>query len=513
MNEHILNKLGIYRLIKKGLLPSVYVGDHVYYGRGDIFSSISPIDLQKNVSFRKITKTKLIETIDTLNDDFKLWQEIPAPKRGEVIRIFGNLLREKKEELAFLITLESGKIYEESLGEVQEMIDVCDFAVGLSRQLYGLSISSERFRHKMIEQWHPLGVVGVISAFNFPMAVWAWNVTIALVCGNTLIWKPSTQAPLCAIACHIILEEAIQTLDIPLNISALVIADRDISDEIVKNKDVRLVSATGSVAMGKALAPKVSARLGRLLLELGGNNAMIVTPSADLELSKRAVLFSAVGTAGQRCTSLRRLFVHKSIAKKLTNSLLKAYKTIKIGDPYDKENLMGPLVNKNSYDTMQKALKEIKKQGGEILYGGDRVVKDVPYGGYYVRPALVKIKHNAKIVQNETFAPILYIIEYEDFDKVLTWHNSVPQGLSSAIFTNNLKEAETFMSAKGSDCGITNVNIGTSGAEIGGAFGGEKDTGGGRESGSDAWKNYMRRVTNTINYSDEIPLSQGINFG
>ncbi len=513
MNELILNELGISRLIKKGFLPSLYVGDTYYYEKGDMFSTKSPIDLQENISFRKTNKDRVSKTIQTLKDDFSLWQEVPAPKRGEVIRVFGNLIREKKEQLAFLITLESGKIYEEALGEVQEVIDVCDFAVGLSRQLYGLSIASERYRHKMIEQWHPLGVVGIISAFNFPMAVWAWNATIALVCGNALIWKPSTQTPLCAIACHLLLQKAMKNLGFPLNINALVIADRDISEEIVGSRDVRLVSATGSVAMGKALAPKVASRLGRLLLELGGNNAMIVTPSADLELTKRAVLFSAVGTAGQRCTSLRRLFVHKSISKKLTNSLIKAYKTIKIGDPFEKENLMGPLVGKGGFDAMQKALKEIKKQGGEILYGGDRVLKDVPYGGYYVNPALVKIKHSAKIVQTETFAPILYIIEYEDFDKVLKLHNDVPQGLSSAIFTNDIKEAEAFMSARGSDCGIANVNIGTSGAEIGGAFGGEKDTGGGRESGSDSWKNYMRRVTNTINYSDELPLSQGINFG
>jgi aldehyde dehydrogenase (NAD+) len=514
MNELILNELGISKLIKKGFLPSLYVGDSYYYAKGEEFTPKSPIDLQKNLSYRKPSKGKVSETIQKLKDDFNLWQEVPAPKRGEAVRVFGNLVREKKEQLAFLITLESGKIYEEALGEVQEMIDVCDFAVGLSRQLYGLSIASERFRHKIIEQWHPLGVVGVISAFNFPMAVWAWNATVALVCGNTLIWKPSTQTPLCAIACHLLLQEAIkESIDIPLNISAVLIANRDVSDVIVQSRDVRLVSATGSVAMGKALAPKVASRLGRLLLELGGNNAMIVTPSADLELTKRAVLFSAVGTAGQRCTSLRRLFIHKSIAKKLTNSLIKAYKTIRIGDPFADGNLMGPLIGKDSFETMQGALKEAKKQGGKILYGGDRVSKDVPYGGYYVYPTLVKIKHDAKIVQTETFAPILYIIEYEDFDKVLAWHNDVPQGLSSAIFTNDIKESEAFMSARGSDCGIANVNIGTSGAEIGGAFGGEKDTGGGRESGSDSWKNYMRRVTNTVNYSDEMPLSQGINFG
>lgn len=513
MNKNVLIRLGINKLIKKGVLPSLYIGDRTYYGQGEKFYTQSPIDLQKNVVFKSLEKSNLEKSIKTLKKEFNLWQEVPAPKRGELIRVFASKVRENKKELAFLITLESGKIYEEALGEVQEVIDVCNFAVGLSRQLYGLTIASERYRHKMLEQWHPLGVIGIISAFNFPMAVWAWNAMIALVCGNTLIWKPSTQTPLCAIACHLLLQEAINSFDdIPQNISSLVIANRELSDVIVKSSDVRLVSATGSVAMGKALASKVASRLGRLLLELGGNNAMIVTPSADLDLTLRAVLFSAVGTAGQRCTSLRRLFIHKSIFRKFTSSLVKAYESIKIGSPFDKGILMGPLVNEEAYKNMQIALNKAKEQKGELLYGGTLVKKDVPYGGFYVKPALVKIKHEAKIVQNETFAPILYLIEYEDFNEVLKLHNSVPQGLSSAIFTQNIKEAELFMSSIGSDCGIANVNIGTSGAEIGGAFGGEKETGGGRESGSDSWKNYMRRVTNTINYSDDMPLSQGINF-
>lgn len=513
MNENILTELGISKLEKKGILPSLYLGDKTFYGNEEEFYSKSPIDLQNNVIFKTIDKSKLKKSIQILKDEFTLWQEVPAPKRGDVVRVFASLVREKKEKLAFLITLESGKIYEESLGEVQEVIDICDFAVGLSRQLYGLTIASERYRHKMLEQWHPLGVVGIISAFNFPMAVWAWNSMIALVCGNTLIWKPSNQTPLCAIACHLLLQEAIKTFEhLPQNISSLVIANREISEIIVRSNDISLVSATGSVAMGKLLAPKVASRFGRLLLELGGNNAMIVTPSANLDLALMAVLFSAVGTAGQRCTSLRRLFIHKLIFEKLSSLLVKAYKSVKIGNPFDKENLMGPLVNENSYKNMQEALKIAKNQKGEILYGGNRVEKDVPYGGYYVEPALVKINHKAKIVQNETFAPILYLIVYEDFDEVLKLHNSVPQGLSSSIFTQDLKESELFMSSRGSDCGIANVNIGTSGAEIGGAFGGEKETGGGRESGSDSWKNYMRRVTNTINYSDDMPLSQGINF-
>jgi len=513
MRRNILKILGIKDLIKEDILPSIYLGSSFYYGNGNIFTPDSPIDGIKSISFKKSSNEEVSNIIDTLKDSFSTWQEVPAPKRGEVIRVLGNLARENKNALAYLVTLESGKIYEEALGEVQEFIDVCDFAVGLSRQLYGLSIASERYRHKMIEQWHPLGVVGVITAFNFPMAVWAWNAMLALVCGNTLLWKPSTQTPLCAVALHLLLQKALsQFPDLPQNISSVVIGDRKLADVIVKSKDVRLVSATGSVAMGKVLAPKVSARLGRLLLELGGNNAMIVTQSADLDLALRAVLFSAVGTAGQRCTSLRRLFVHKSIMNEFTNKLINSYGSIKIGNPFNKDVLVGPLVNKNSYETMQDTLLKVTKQGGKILFGGNRVRKNVPRGGYYVKPAIVKINHSAKIVQKETFAPVLYIIEYEDLNEAIKLHNDVPQGLSSAIFTENLKEAELFTSSIGSDCGIANVNIGTSGAEIGGAFGGEKETGGGRESGSDSWKNYMRRVTNTINYSNDMPLAQGINF-
>lgn len=514
MRRNILKMLGIKSLIKDNILPSIYLADDFSYGSGDLITPISPIDSTKSISFKKSTNKEVENTILTLKKEFTKWQEVPAPKRGEVIRVLGNLLRENKNAFAYLITLESGKIYEEALGEVQEFIDICDFAVGLSRQLYGLTIASERYRHKMLEQWHPLGVVGIITAFNFPMAVWAWNATLALVCGNTLMWKPSNQTPLCAIACHLLLNEALKQFpDLPQNISSVVIGDRQIVNTITKNKDIKLLSATGSVEMGKALAPKVSARLGKILLELGGNNAMIVTPSADLSLALRAILFSAVGTAGQRCTSLRRLFVHKSIIDEVSNKLINSYGSIKIGNPFNKDVLVGPLVNKNSYNLMQDAISKIQNQGGKILYGGNRVRKNVPRGGYYVKPAIVKINHNAKIVHKETFAPILYLIEYENLEEAIALHNSVPQGLSSAIFTQDMKEAELFMSAIGSDCGIANVNIGTSGAEIGGAFGGEKETGGGRESGSDSWKNYMRRVTNTINYSDDIPLSQGINFG
>lgn len=513
MKRNILNLLGLKDLIKDNHLPSLYLGNSVVYGNGLSFRSLCPIDGTKGIEFKSIEKKQVNETIEVLKKEFITWQEVPAPKRGELIRLLSNILRENKHSLAYLVTLESGKIFEEALGEVQEFIDVCDFALGLSRQLYGLSIVSERYRHKMIEQWHPLGVVGIVTAFNFPMAVWAWNAVLALVCGNTIIWKPSSQTPLCAIACHLLLQKALALMpELPQNISSVIIANRKIGDVIIKSKDIRLVSATGSVKMGKDIASKVSGRLGRLLLELGGNNAMIVTPSANIELSIRAILFSAVGTAGQRCTSLRRLFVHKSVFEEVKRKLLLSYSSIKIGNPFSKEILVGPLVNKSSYENMQSSIEKALNQGGKLLYGGDRIRKNVPRGGFYVKPAIIKINHNAKIIQEETFSPVLYLIEYEDFDEVLKMHNSVPQGLSSAIFTQDVKESELFMSSIGSDCGIANINIGTSGAEIGGAFGGEKDTGGGRESGSDSWKNYMRRVTNTINYSDDIPLSQGIKF-
>ncbi len=513
MKKLSLNNLGLSDLVQNGYYPSLFLGDRILYGKGEDFSACSPIDGSKHASFKSLKKIDIKKSIKSLHKNFQLWQEVPAPKRGELIRMVGVIAREHKEDLAYLITLESGKIYEEALGEVQEFIDVCDFAVGLSRQLYGLTIASERYRHKMVEQWHPLGVVGIVTAFNFPMAVWAWNAMVALVCGNTLLWKPSSQAPLCAIACHFILLQALKKFpELPQEISSVVIANRDLANVIVKNKKVRLVSATGSVAMGKKLAPLVASRLGRLLLELGGNNGMIVTPSANKELALKAALFSAVGTAGQRCTTLRRLFVHKSIAKEFIQRLRKAYKSVKIGTPLYKDNLMGPLVNKNAYMQMQKSLETAKLQGGKVIYGGKRVSKDVPTEAFYVKPALVVIKHTANVLKEETFAPILYIIEYDDFNRVLRWHNDVPQGLSSSIFSQDIQETELFTSSVGSDCGIANVNIGTSGAEIGGAFGGEKDTGGGRESGSDAWKNYMRRSTNTINFSKEMPLSQGIQF-
>lgn len=513
MTKDVLKILGLSELEKNDIYPSLFVGDSTYFGEGRKLTTYSPIDMKKSSVFREISTIQVNDVLKTLNESFVSWQMVPAPKRGELVRVISNLARENKNELAHLVTLESGKIFEEALGEVQEFIDVCDFAVGLSRQLYGLTIASERYKHKMIEQWHPLGTVGIISAFNFPMAVWAWNTMIALVCGNTVVWKPSIQAPLCAVACHLLIQKALlQFKDFPQNISSVVIGSRTIGEIIVHSKRVHLISATGSVAMGRKIAPLVSARLGKLLLELGGNNAMIVTPSANLDLTLRAILFSAIGTSGQRCTSLRRLFVHKDIREKIVTSLIDAYKSLKIGNPYEKDVLMGPIINEDSFKKMSIALKQITKQGGKILYGGNRITKDVPEGGFYVEPAIVSIKHGALIVQHETFAPILYIIEYEKLEDAILMNNSVPQGLSSAIFTQDINEAELFTSAIGSDCGIANVNIGTTGAEIGGAFGGEKDTGGGRESGSDSWKNYMRRVTNTINYSSEIPLSQGIKF-
>jgi len=513
MTKDVFDVLGLKELNNNDIYPSLFLGSSSSFGEGRKLTAFSPIDMNKSAIFKEISTIQVNDVLKKLNDNFICWRTVPAPKRGELVRVISNLAREHKKDLAYLITLESGKIYEEALGEVQEFIDVCDFAVGLSRQLYGLTIASERYKHKMVEQWHPLGTVGIISAFNFPMAVWAWNAMIALVCGNTVVWKPSIQTPLCAVACHLLVQKALEQFpDFPQNISAVIVGTRTIGEVIVKSKRTQLISATGSVSMGKKLAPIVSARLGRLLLELGGNNAMIVTPSADFDLTLRAVLFSAIGTAGQRCTSLRRLFVHKDLVGKLTDALIKAYKSVKIGNPFDDNVLMGPIISKDAYERMQIALNQINKQGGVVLHGSNRVTKKVPQGGFYVEPTLVKIKHGALIVQHETFAPILYIIEYENLEDAIAMNNSVPQGLSSAIFTQNVKEAELFMSSSGSDCGIANVNIGTSGAEIGGAFGGEKDTGGGRESGSDSWKNYMRRVTNTINYSDEIPLSQGIKF-
>ena len=434
-------------------------------------------------------------------ESFRKWRTIPAPRRGELVRLLGEELRAAKEPLARLVTLESGKILQEGLGEVQEMIDICDFAVGLSRQLYGLTIASERANHRMMEQWHPLGPVLVISAFNFPVAVWAWNAALALVCGNPVIWKPSEKTPLTAEAVMALMRRAFERFgDAPAGLAQLVQGGRDVGEELVDDPRIALVSATGSTSMGRAVGPRVAQRFGRVLLELGGNNAMIVCPSADLALAERAILFSAAGTAGQRCTTLRRLIVHESIADQLVARLKQLFAGVKVGDPREPDTLVGPLIDEPACAGMTEVL-------------GDRIERvDVGTGGFYVRPAIVEAEAQQGSVLKETFAPILYVLRYSNFDEALALNNAVPQGLSSSIFTNDLREAERFLSAAGSDCGIANVNIGPSGAEIGGAFGGEKETGGGRESGSDSWRAYMRRQTNTVNYGTDLPLAQGIRF-
>jgi L-aminoadipate-semialdehyde dehydrogenase len=453
-------------------------------------------------------ETKIAASLDA----FRAWREVPAPRRGELVRLFGEELRANKEALGRLVTLEAGKILQEGLGEVQEMIDICDFAVGLSRQLYGLTIASERPGHRMMEQWHPIGPVAVISAFNFPVAVWAWNAALALVCGDSVIWKPSEKTPLTALATQALFERAAKTFGAaPKNLSQVVLGLREAGEALAKDRRIPVVSATGSTAMGRALGPVVAERLGRSLLELGGNNAMIVCPSAKLDLAQRAILFAAVGTAGQRCTSLRRLFVHESIYDQLVPALKKTYASLPIGNPLEPGTLVGPLIDRGAFENMERALAAARDEGGKVT-GGGRALSDKCPDAHYVRPAIVEMGEQSAIVCHETFAPILYVMRYAKFEEALAKHNAVPQGLSSCIFTQDMQEAERFLAASGSDCGIANVNIGPSGAEIGGAFGGEKETGGGRESGSDSWKAYMRRQTATINYSDALPLAQGIEF-
>jgi L-aminoadipate-semialdehyde dehydrogenase len=440
------------------------------------------------------------------------WRMVPAPRRGELVRLFGAELRVAKDVLGELVTLEAGKTLAEGRGEVQEMIDVCDFAVGLARQLHGLTIATERASHRMQETWHPLGVVGVISAFNFPVAVWAWNAALALVCGDTVVWKPSEKTPLTALGVQALFERAAERFgDAPEHLSSVVTGGRDAGEALVGDARVALVSATGSTAMGRVVAPRLAQRFARSILELGGNNAAIVAPSADLDLALRAVAFAALGTTGQRCTTLRRLFVHESVYAALLPRLTVAYASVRIGDPRDETTLVGPLIGRAAFDAMQSALADAKAAGGTVT-GGERVDFGSHTGAYYVRPALVEMPAQADVVKRETFAPILYVMRYADFADALRLHNDVAQGLSASIFTTDLREAEHFLATDGSDCGISNVNIGTSGAEIGGAFGGEKDTGGGRESGSDSWKSYMRRATNTINYGRDLPLAQGLTF-
>jgi aldehyde dehydrogenase (NAD+) len=442
---------------------------------------------------------------------FTTWRTTPAPVRGALVARLGELLVEHKADLATLVTVEAGKITSEALGEVQEMIDICEFAVGLSRQLYGKTIASERPGHRLMETWHPLGVVGVITAFNFPVAVWAWNTAVALVCGDTVVWKPSELTPLTAIACQALIERAAAEVGAPAEVSRLVQGGREVGERLVDDPRVALLSATGSVRMGQQVGPRVAQRFGRVLLELGGNNAAIVTPSADLDLAVRGIVFSAAGTAGQRCTTLRRLIVHESIADELVDRIVNAYRQLPIGDPSVDGTLVGPLIHETAYRDMVRALEQARADGGEVIGGERQDVGDE--SAYYVEPAVVRMPSQTEVVHNETFAPILYVLTYGELDDAITLNNAVPQGLSSAIFTLDVREAERFMAADGSDCGIANVNIGTSGAEIGGAFGGEKQTGGGRESGSDAWKAYMRRATNTVNYSSELPLAQGVHFG
>ncbi|MBP1748027.1 MAG: aldehyde dehydrogenase [Deltaproteobacteria bacterium] len=481
--------------------------------KGTILESVSPIDGHTIGRVKCASRDDYEAVITRAVDAFKEWRMIPAPKRGDVVRQIGNALRAHKKDLGALVSLEMGKIKAEGDGEVQEMIDMADFAVGQSRMLYGKTMPSERPYHRLYEQWLPLGPVGVITSFNFPLAVWAWNAMIALIAGNTVVWKPSSKTPLCAIAAMQIIWEVLKKNGLPEGILGLAIGSHEIiGNALVMDRRVPLISATGSVGMGRAVGAAVKARLGRTILELGGNNGIIVTPSADLNLAVRAILFGAIGTAGQRCTSTRRLIIHKSIYQNLAGRLIEAYRQVRVGNPLEETTLMGPLIDREAVGTMQLALQRLMREGGEILSGGEVLSGGLFNAGTYVRPSICRAKADTPVVQEETFAPILYLIEYETIEEAIHYHNLVPQGLSSAIFTNDLREAELFLSQRGSDCGIANVNVGTSGAEIGGAFGGEKETGGGREAGSDAWKAYMRRQACTINWSGELPLAQGIQF-
>tara|TARA_R110002050_G_scaffold125965_2_gene246569 strand:+ start:19874 stop:21466 length:1593 start_codon:yes stop_codon:yes gene_type:complete len=483
------------------------------FSGGEILASYSPVDGKLIGKVKTTTKEDYEKVMTAATTAFKTWRLMPAPQRGDIVRQFSDKLREKKDALGKLVSYEMGKSLQEGLGEVQEMIDICDFAVGLSRQLYGLTMHSERPGHRMYEQYHPLGVVGIISAFNFPVAVWAWNTALSWICGDVCIWKPSEKAPLCGIACQNIAAEVFKANNLPEGISNLIIGDYKVGELMTKDTRVPLISATGSTRMGKIVAQEVAGRLGRSLLELGGNNAIIVTPDADIKMTVIGAVFGAVGTAGQRCTSTRRLIIHESIYDKVKTAVTDAYKQLRIGNPLDEKNHVGPLIDTDAVKMYQNALAKVVEEGGNIIVEGG-VLKGEGYeSGCYVKPAIAEAKPEYKIVQHETFAPVLYLLKYSgDVENAIDIQNKVAQGLSSAIMTNNLREAERFLSVAGSDCGIANVNIGTSGAEIGGAFGGEKETGGGRESGSDAWKIYMRRQTNTINYTTSLPLAQGIKF-
>ena len=496
-----------------------------WVGTGPELEVRTPIDGTPLATVRQVTEHEYDQIVDRAQTAFRTWRTLPPPRRGELVRQLGNRLRDRKAALGALVTLEMGKIAIEGQGEVQEMIDICDFACGLSRQLYGLTMASERPDHRMYEQWHPLGLVGVISAFNFPVAVWSWNAAIAGVCGDGTIWKPASKTPLTAIAVTRMAAEVCAEMDVDPAIFSLTIGPgKSVGEKLLQDRRISLVSATGSCAVGHRVAEVVGQRLGRTILELGGNNAIIVTPHANLDLALPAILFGAVGTAGQRCTSTRRIICHASVREELVRRLCTAYEGVRIGDPRRPNTLMGPLVTHQAVEDMQRAIEQVQREGGEVLYGGERLEGDAYPGGHYVQPCIASARNEFQIVQDETFAPILYILEYgsagaspkaavDEIEQAVVLHNDVPQGLSSAIFTEHVREAEYFLSNRGSDCGIANVNIGTSGAEIGGAFGGEKETGGGRESGSDAWKAYMRRQTNTINWSTELPLAQGVTFG
>ena len=505
--EKMLAELGL-----KQSNPGVSTGLNWLSSNGESIQSFSPVDGKLIASVTSVDKSSYEKVMATAQPAFETWRLWPAPKRGEVVRQVGEALRKNKQSLGQLVSYEMGKSLQEGYGEVQEMIDICDFAVGLSRQLHGLTMHSERPGHRMYEQWHPLGIVGIISAFNFPVAVWSWNSMLSWVCGDVCIWKPSEKTPLCGIACQQIITEVFKKNDVPEGVSNLVIGGREVGEWLSNDTRIPLLSATGSTRMGKAVGAAVGARLGRSLLELGGNNAIIVSEHADLDMTIIGAVFGAVGTAGQRCTSTRRLIVHEKIYDKLKDKLVAAYKQLRIGNPLDQKNHVGPLIDKHAVDMYKESIEKCKAEGGRFIVEGGVLQGDGFESGCYVKPCVAEVEPGYQIVQHETFAPILYLLKYKSLKQALEIQNGVPQGLSSAIMTLNLREAEEFLSHAGSDCGIANVNIGTSGAEIGGAFGGEKETGGGRESGSDAWKTYMRRQTNTINYSSQLPLAQGIKF-
>ena len=505
--QDVLEKLGLAD-------DNAGVFDGEWRGGGAKIDKISPINGQKLASVRTASADDYDTAISRAHEAFLKWRTTPGPVRGDTVRRLGNALRESKHELGQLVTLETGKIIAEGEGEVQEMIDICDFALGQSRMLYGLTIQSERPSHRLMEQWHPLGVVAVITAFNFPVAVWSWNAALAAVCGDATVWKASEKTPLTAIAVTKIAERVCRETGADPAIFTLLMGDRKtVGQKLTDDARIPLVSATGSTNMGFNVAKAVNGRLGRTILELGGNNALIVAPSADINMATQSIFFGAVGTAGQRCTSTRRVIAHESVAAKIREKLLAAYESLQIGNPLDRKTVMGPMIDKAAVDAVQQSIQRLKDEGGEVLYGGERLEGRKFQGDCYMKPCLATAKRDFEIVQHETFGPLLYLMTYRDFDEAMSIHNNVPQGLTSSIFTNDAREAERFMSAAGSDCGIANVNTGTSGAEIGGAFGGEKQTGGGRESGSDCWKQYMRRQTNTINFSSELPLAQGIEFG